>query len=424
MNIFNSEQRAELWYTIKSNKRRSIVTSLGVFAGMFFFTVLISIGSGIGNSAYETLDGVSSNSIFFMTGRTTLPYQGYKANRQITTTYRDYLNISNQTKTLSTVSGFAWFNESDSDFGNIEVRANTKSRKETVVGVHYAYYTEIAKVVAVHGRTLNHQEVENNSLVCMVGEKVADHFYDNASDMIGTYVEIGGIAFRVIGVIKPYTDNINMGFNAKNSIMIPMGLAVKSNYDKATFILGVPKSGFTVEDTQNDVFEIIARRQHIHPQDTGVVMPMSMEVFTNIFKMIGTGIQVLIWVVGMGTLITGVIGVSNILLVTVRERQREIGVRRAIGAKPNDIRGQFMAEAMVIIILAGSIGVILGLLVAVGIGNIAEHTQLGNYISRPYPSMGILLLSVLIMVISGVLAGLLPVYKALQVKAIDAIRDE
>ena len=115
---------------------------------------------------------------------------------------------------------------------------------------------------------------------------------------------------------------------------------------------------------------------------------------------------------------------SNILLVTVRERQREIGVRRAIGAKPRDIRKQFMSEAIFIIVVAGALGILLGLLGALAIGAITEHTVGGNYVTRPYPSLGLLILSVVIMVVSGVLAGLLPVYKALQIKAIDAIRDE
>ncbi|MDN4754691.1 ABC transporter permease [Porphyromonadaceae bacterium W3.11] len=424
MFLFNNEQRSELWYTLKSNKKRSIVTSLGVFAGMFFFTVLISIGNGIGNSAFSSLEGVSNNSIFFMPGRTTMPYQGYKANRQIITTYRDFLNIKSQNKTLDTVSGFAFFTEESQSWGSMEIRANSKSQSSVVAGVPYDYFTEINKVVVVHGRAMSPEEVDNNNLVCMVGIEMAKNFYDDPADIVGTYIEVSGIAMRVVGVVTPFSDNFNMGFSIKYSVQIPMGLAIKNNYDKQTYIIGIPRQGFTTEEARKDVFDIIARRQNIHPEDSNVIMAMSMEVFMNIFDMIGTGINLLIWVVGMGTLITGVISVSNILLVTVRERQREIGVRRAIGAKPSDIRGQFMAEALVIIIIAGMLGIILGLMVALGIGSLAEVTPLGNYITRPYPTPGILLLSVVIMVVAGVLAGLLPVYKALQIKAIDAIRDE
>lgn len=143
-----------------------------------------------------------------------------------------------------------------------------------------------------------------------------------------------------------------------------------------------------------------------------------------LYEMIEKGLFILIWLAGMGTLISGVIGVSNILLVTVRERQREIGVRRAIGAKPRDITAQFMAESIAIILLSGSAGSLLGMLVTLLIGEIATVTPIGNYVLRPYPTVEILIFSAGLMILAGVLAGLLPVQQALKIKAIDAIRDE
>lgn len=400
------------------------MTSLGVFAGMLFFTVLVSIGTGLGNSAFKSLDGLSNRAVFFMPGRTTMPYRGYKANRQITTTYRDFLNIKNQNKTLETVSGSVFFSEDNQAWGEMPVRCNNLSKTHTVVGVPYDFYTKIDKYVVLHGRLMTQDEVESNSLVCMVGMEVAKSYYENPTDILGSYVEVAGIPLRVVGIASPYTDNFNMGFNVKYTVVLPIGLALKNNYDKSMFITGVPKDGYTTEEARLEAFEIIARRQNIHPDDKDVIMGMSMETFVNIFKMIGNSINFLIWIVGMGTLITGVISVSNILLVTVRERQREIGVRRAIGAKPSDIRSQFMAESMVIIFVAGSIGVILGLLVAIGLDAVVQVTPLKDFMERPYPTPDILILSVVIMIVAGVLASLLPVYKALQIKAIDAIRDE
>ena len=174
-----------------------------------------------------------------------------------------------------------------------------------------------------------------------------------------------------------------------------------------------------------EIMRVISRNHHVDPRDTNVVQSLSMEVFLKIFDMIINILSILMWVVGLGTLFTGVIGVSNILLVTVRERQREIGVRRALGARPDDIRTQFMLEALLIILLAGLAGLFAGLLVTLGVGAVSDNSkEISGYILRPYPQPWMLLFSFVVMVISGVLAGLLPVYKALQIKAIEAIRDE
>ncbi|MDO5017049.1 MAG: ABC transporter permease [Porphyromonas sp.] len=423
MAIFNKELWTELLYTLKRNKKRTIVTSLGVFAGMFFFTVLIGLSEGLGHSAFSMLEGITNNVIYFIPGRTTKPYQGYKANRELTTTYRDYQNVVRQNKLLKEVAASTLYGV-DGIWGTTSVQANNKSRQVSVWGVTPNYFDVAERMIPLYGRSMTRKEIAQGEMLCMVGLEMAKRFYDRPEEMLGTYITVNGVAFRTIGIVKPFSDNFSVGNMGNEGIMIPISVAVGNNYDKSVTIMGVPKTGVTETEAKNDFFQIIAKRQHVDPTDTGAVITMSMSLFTNIFSMIGRGITVLVWIVGMGTLITGVISVSNILLVTVRERQREIGVRRAIGAKPSDIRKQFMAESIFIIMVAGVLGTLLGLLGSLVIGVIAENTDLGSYIDRPYPSVGLLLLSVVIMVVSGVLAGLLPVYKALQVKAIDAIRDE
>lgn len=425
MTIFSRELWTELLYTLKRNKRRSIITSLGVFAGMFFFTVLTSLSTGLRNSAFSSLDGVNNSAIYFIPGRTTKPYQGFKANRQINTTYRDYINIQQQSHLIEKVSAITLLGV-DGVWGNITVRANTKSHNVAVWGVGPNHFETVERLVAVYGRLMTREEIERGEFLCMVAKEIAGSFYGEGSEqeMLGTYITANGLSFKVIGIVEPYTDNFSLAGMGQNGIMVPLSIAVGSNYDKPLMLSGVPKPGYSEEEVKAEVFQILSRRQQIDPTDTGALISMSMGIFTHIYEMISDGINILVWIVGLGTLITGVISVSNILLVTVRERQREIGVRRAIGAKPRDIRRQFMAEAVFIILVAGLLGTLLGLLVSLGIGAMAESTKLGAFLIRPYPSLGLLLFSVSIMLVAGVLAGLLPVYKALQIKAIDAIRDE
>lgn len=418
---FGAEQWTELLYTMKHNKRRSLVTSLGVFAGMFFFTVLVSIGNGLEHATTEKLKAISSNAAFFIPGRTTMPYQGYKANRSIKGTYNDYLAIKAQSKLLKSISCYT----SMGQWGTTQVVANGKSEKCAVVGLAPNYYSSVEEHIAIYGRKMNTEEMKRGDLVCTVGENEAMKFYwDNPEDMVGTFISINGIAYKVVGIIKQFSDHMSFGFNARYTIEVPLKNVIGTDYNREVWLVGNMYDGVTSEEAGEEVYQIMARRQNLHPKDTKALTTVGMELFNKIFGMIGTGINLLIWIVGMGTLVTGVISVSNILLVTVRERQREIGVRRAIGAKPADIRTQFMAESVIIILVAGTVGIILGMVVSILLGMVAEVADLKDFIIRPYPDLQTLILSVVIMLVAGVMAGLLPVYKALEIKPIDAIRDE
>ena len=220
-------------------------------------------------------------------------------------------------------------------------------------------------------------------------------------------------------------DNFNLGYNAKWCVEVPIDFAVGGNLDREVMISGLLKEGSSADDLRSELSGYIARVHHVDPTDTGALGMVDVESQLRIFDLMANLLNALVWIIGLGTLLTGVISVSNILLVTVKERQREIGVRRALGAKPIDIVIQFMLESMAMILVAGLLGLLVGLLLLLGIGALSESTgKLAEILVRPYPTPGILLFSLIIMILSGAFAGLLPVQKALDIKAIDAIRDE
>lgn len=422
-NIFSKELQQEVWYTIKTNKRRTLFTSLGVFAGMFFFTLLTGLGNGIRNGIGHIMDGVSSDLVLVMPGRTTFPYKGFKANRFIETDYSDFVYLRKRLTTVREVAGATpW----GGLFGSNLVVLNGKAHNYTVMGISDNYFPDMVQNIVVYGRNMSADEINNGDRVCLIGDKMAETYFAerNISEAVGKYLTIDGIPFRIVGINKPYSDNINMGFNPSWSVILPMVVATQGNPNKSTLIYYSPKPGLDKKAAEKEILPLLYQRHHIDPADDKVFSTFGMETFLAIFGMIERIINVLIWVIGLGTLFSGVISVSNILLVTVRERQREIGVRRAIGAKPADIRRQFMLEAVFIIALSGMAGLIFGLFLLLGIGAVTEQTMVGQFLDRPYPSGGVLLFSLIVMGLSGVLAGLLPVYKALQIKAIDAIRDE
>lgn len=422
MKIISTELQQEIWYTIRNNKRRTMVTALGVFTGMFFFIVLTGLGEGIRNAITNAVEGSSSEQLSIFTGRTTLPYQGYKANRKIPITYKDYLDIDMHKENLRLVSAIAGWG---GGFNNVRITSNGKSKSVFVAGM-VSTFSQTNTQIVVYGRDLKPDELDRGDPVCVVGYETAKDLYNNKPEnAVGNYLSVGGIAFRIVGIIKPFSDSFKMGIDLNYIVQVPISYAINSDPSTDVFLNVIPKKGVTDDMAEEEIFRTISRNHHVDPRDKNVVNSISMEVFLNIFDMIINVISILMWVVGLGTLFTGVIGVSNILLVTVRERQREIGVRRALGARPDDIRNQFMLEALLIILLAGMAGLISGLAVTLAVGAISESVPgMTGYMLRPYPQPWMLLFSMIVMAICGVLAGLLPVYKALQVKAIEAIRDE
>lgn len=422
--LFNREIRQEIWYTIRTNKRRTLVTSLGVFAGMFFFTLLTGLGTGIENSINDNLESGASEMQMIMGSRTTIPYKGYKANRFITTNYGDYLDVKRKATTLKHVESTSSFAKGDSNWGKTTVVAKGKSREMNVNGISEGYFPNISRLTMVEGRYFHPSEIADGENLCVIGEEYVKEFFGSNDEALGQYIKLNGLAYRIIGIITTYSDAMTMGFNPKWTILVPLVNATQNDLDSFCMITFVRKEGVTLEEASGEVRAILSKRHNVSPEDTKAFTDINMQMVTQIFEMFGNVIGVLVWVIGLGTLFSGVISVSNVLLITIRERQREIGVRRAIGAKPSDIRLQFFMEAILIITLAGAAGMFLALLVTLGIGYVAEVTPMGAFIQRPYPGPGMLLLSIIIMLISGVLAGLLPVYKALQIKAIDAIRDE
>lgn len=423
MRLWDSEKSAEIWYTIKSNKRRSVITSLGVFFGMLFFTIMLSIGVGVENALNRSISSASNNMYFLDLGPTTLPYQGYATKRQLNFTYSDMVNIAARSQLLDKCAGSALWHRTGGGWDRVVRTTQGKSEDIMLIGVSPQYY-DIMSVNIEAGRIMQSEEIADAHPICLMGKEWATRLYGSPEKAVGETITTGGLAFKIVGVTSNKSI-MQIGMSPEWNIFVPIGYVTGNDPNANIFMYALPKAGVGDEAVKQEVFDYISQRYHVHPNDKGVISIMNTREVYEFMGMISNGINLLVWLIGMGTLLTGVISVSNILLVTVRERQREIGVRRAVGAKPRNIIEQFISEAILIISLAGFGGMLLGLVVVLGIGAASETGgTLSKIIWHPYPSVGLLLLAVIIILIAGVLAGLLPVYKALQVKAIDAIRDE
>lgn len=422
--ILSREIWSEILYSLKRNTRRTVITSLGIFFGMFFFVLLDGIGTGISNSIADTLSTVSSNLVGIFGGRTTKPYEGYKSDREIALDYKDFLYLQTNFRSLDKLGGYVGINR-QSPWSTTPVSCNSKSAKVQAFAVTADYPYEVRPTVAIYGRLMTKEELSTGAPVCTIGSDIVKSFFDDPAEAPGHFISMNGLALQIVGVTEGLSDSFNMGYNIKRSLETPIYYAVSGDFTRETTMLGILAEGVSVEDFRTEMMTYVSRVHHIDPTDRGAIGIMDLESQIAIFDMITNLLRALVWIIGLGTLFTGVISVSNILLVTVKERQREIGVRRAIGAKPADIVLQFMLEAVTMIFIAGLLGLIVGIILLLGIGAVAESTpDIGSYIVRPYPTPSKLILSLSIMVIAGIAAGLLPVQKALSVKAIDAIRDE
>lgn len=274
-----------------------------------------------------------------------------------------------------------------------------------------------------YGRFLNEMDLAQRRKVCVLGKKVYKTLFPGGGNPCGQMIRIDSMYYNVVGVDYA-SGNISINGRAEESIIIPITLMQQaySLGDSVHLISATAKPGVVMSKIAPRIREVVARAHHIDPTDEKAVTVFNTEIMFGLVDSLFSGVNLLIWLVGIGTLLAGAIGVSNIMMVTVKERTTEIGIRRAIGATPQSILGQIMSESMVLTSVAGMSGILFAVLILEMLemanttdGIVEAHYQVGFWIAIG----AVLLLSVL-----GVLAGLAPAARAMSIKPVDAMRDE
>ena len=286
----------------------------------------------------------------------------------------------------------------------------------------YPVYEKIETPQIVFGRYLNDLDIRDRRKVCVIGQRIYESLFPDKSDPCGKYIQIDSIYYRVIGV-NAASGNMSINGQSETSVVIPF-TTMQQNYNfgkKVQLLCYTARKGYRISEVEKEVEQIVKQAHMIHPDDQQAIIQVNAEAMFSMMDNVFEGIRILGWMVGLGTLLAGAIGVSNIMMVTVKERTTEIGIRRAIGARPNDILQQILSESIVLTILAGMIGISC----AVFILNIVEEAT-----STPIDpvhfqiSFWTAIGSCILLMILGVLAGLAPAYRAMAIKPIEAIRDE
>ena len=418
--MFDLDLWTEIISALKKNRLRSFMTAFGVFWGIFMLIVMSGAGKALENGVLDGVRAFASNSAFFWTERTSIPYQGFQRGRQWNYNNEDIQYIRNNVKEVEYLSprlfGFQ-------QKGDNTIRGERKGAFQMYGD--YPDYFKIDQWTPVKGRLINEIDFRQKRKVCVIGERVVELMFAKDENPIGEYLKISGVYFQVVGVIHPET-RINIGGGKKEeTIIIPFStMQTAYNYgDVVHFFSVTSQKGYKVSDLEDKLKRILKERHKVAPDDLQAIGSFNIEKEFVKFSALFLGIQLLTWIVGIGTLLAGVIGVSNIMLVIIKERTQEIGIQRAIGATPATVIKHIVAESVFLTVMAGYIGLSLGVGVLEILNSILESSGDKMFFRNPQVNLTMALSALAVLVVAGIIAGLIPAKRAVSIKPIDAIRD-
>ncbi len=414
-NFFDIDRFREIYQTLMRNKSRSFLTGFGVFWGIFMMLAMMGGGQGLKALLSTTFQGFATNSGFIASDVTSKPYKGFRSGRSWNLTLDDVESLKRSVPEIDVATGQVSVWGGTVSYGDNSVSAQN-------VGV-YPEYAEIETPLLKYGRYINEVDVRQERKVCVIGKRIYKQLFPEGGDPCGKFVLMGNTYYKIVGV-NFSNGNISINGSADRSVVVPMTVLQKL-YNKGNdvdVICLTAKTGFKIKDILAEAREIIAREHYIAPDDKKAILDLNAEQMFSIMDNLFKGVNLLVWLVGFGTLLAAAIGVSNIMMVTVKERTTEIGIRRAIGATPRMILGQIMLESVILTMVAGMIGIVF----AVGILSVAEIAATASA-GMPIGfqiSFGEAMLAVLILTVLGLLAGLAPASRAMNIRPVDAMRDE
>ena len=389
----------EILITITRNKTRSLLTAFGVFWGIFMLVALIGGGQGLEDMMKKNFEGFATNSGFLASQRTGEAYKGFRKGR--------------------------WWDLEATDIERLrsQVKAVYEDKKYdcSVKGL-YPNYLHIESQEMAYGRFINDVDIKEARKVCVIGKRVYESLFKAGEDPCGKYIRVDGIYYQIIGMSSSEGD-MNIQGRASEAVTLPF-TTMQQTYNlggRIDVICFTVKHGVKVSDVQPEMEQIIKAAHYIAPNDKQALMYLNAEAMFSMVDNLFTGINILVWMVGLGTLLAGAIGVSNIMMVTVKERTTEIGIRRAIGARPKDIMQQILSESMVLTTIAGMCGISFAVMV-LQLAEMAANSSGGD--TRFQVSFGLAIGTCALLVALGMLAGLAPAYRAMAIRPIEAIRDE
>lgn len=410
--MFDLDKWQEIFATIQKNKLRTILTGFSVAWGIFMLVVLLGSGVGLENGVKKQFEGDATNSISLYQGQTSMPYQGMQSGRPVQFTNEDFDRTRELVKQADHISArtgikgtgiIAYKNQ----YGSFDIAC-------VHPGTQYIEETDI-----LEGRFVNETDIKDKNKVTAISTIVRDEIFKGKKPL-GEFVKVSGVPFKVVGVFKDKNDRDN------RRIYLPISTAqMIFNGSNKIFTVAFTTGDMTAEEsvkTEELLRASFAKRHKFNVEDKRAIWIQNN--LQNFVRMLGlfAGIRMFVWIIGIGTIIAGIVGVSNIMIIVVKERTKEIGVRKAIGATPGSIVGLILLESVLITGVAGYIGLVLG----VGLLELMapQFSSPDSYFLNPSADFRIAIGATILLVIAGTLAGLIPARKAAKIRPIEALRDE
>jgi putative ABC transport system permease protein len=400
---------------VRRHKLRTGLTAFGVFWGIFMLVVLLGAGKGFRNGV-EAEFNVAKNAVFVWTQRTSVPYAGLKVGRFIQLTNDDVAALQREVPEAAVI-----LPRSSLD-GTFTVQYEAKSSSFSVNG-EYPGYPAVEALHLTNGRFINDIDITERRKVAVIGDRVAEVLF-GTDNPLGREIRIKGIFFRVVGLFKGEGKPENAQERAQTIIIPLTALQVTFNQvNQVGYFAFIPQTGTPAAIVETKVKEVLRRQHKVAPTDDRAFGSANVEEEYARVQGLFTGISGFSWLVSIGTILAGIIGVSNIMLIVVKERTKEIGIRKALGATPWSIVSLIVQESIVITAAAGLLGLLFGTALMAGINSMIAGQNVG-FFANPQVDVGVAATAVVVLVVAGGVAGLVPALKAAQVQPVVALKDE
>ena len=415
---FDIDTYREIVDTITRNKARSFLTGFGVFWGVFMLVGLMGGGKGLKELLDKNFEGFAQNTVIIGAEQTTKPYKGFRKGRWWSMEYKDINRLKQRVPELDAVVPMIfsrWRGNNTAYYGD----QKTQPRIQGTV-------PEMVKVITpkmYYGRYLNEMDMREQRKVCVIGKKIYKELFKEGGDPCGKKIRVDSTYFEVIGV--DYAEGgISFNGRAEEKITLPITLmqALFNRGNEVDLIAATGREGVIMSKITDRMRETVARAHFVDPTDEQGAVVFNTELLFQMYDNLFKGVNFLIWLVGLGTLLAGAIGVSNIMMVTVRERTTEIGIRRAIGATPRMILSQIISESILLTLVAGMSGILFGVMILQMLE--LANTEDGIVNAHFQVSFWTAIFCAFVVSSLGVLAGLAPAARAMSIKPVDAMRDE
>ncbi len=417
--MFDLDAWQEIWSTLRRNKLRAVLTACGVFWGMFMLMVLLGLGTGLERGVVRSLGGMALQSVYVWSQRTSIPYQGLQPGRYVKFTNQDIATIQRVAGVKYVAPRLQLGGWRDGQ----NITRGAKTGNFNVVG-DVPEFPLVEPLVLGRGRFFNERDMSEQRKVAVVGEVVTKELFEADEDPIGQYIQVKGVNFRVVGEVKSLKAGDD-GEKLNATVFIPFATfqgAFNQRDHVGWFTVGTDPA-YPAVWVEDSIKQALAEKHRIHPSDNQAFGSFNaadkFEKISGLFR----GIRVFVWLVGALTLGAGMLGVSNILLITVKERTREIGIRKALGATPGSIVRMVVKESLVLTLLAGYLGLVGAVAALEGFGRVLAKLPEAP-VSRPEVDFKAALVAQVLLIAVGLIAAIMPARHAARVHPVEALRAE